>query len=117
VNRVDHERDYTEFGLTDPEQLEALLRASRPRQRPSAPPVAPQPRSPLDDDLPSGPPAQDPGSRAAQIRAQMGWTFDERKQARCRTCLAGPGEPCVNPAGRPMRGVHPEGRGESTVRS
>jgi hypothetical protein len=121
VNRADNDRDYTDFGLTDPAQLEAMVAASRrvpkQRRRRGVAPVPPRPRAPLVEDEPSGVPAAQPSLWSRRISQQMGWVPDRRKQRRCTTCLAGPGQSCINHDGRPMRGIHPEGRGEDTPRS
>jgi hypothetical protein len=119
VNRIDDERDMTDFGLTNPEQLVDRRRvwsSRRKQRRATLAPVAPKPRAPIEDDVPTAAPAARPDLWLQHIDTRMGWQRDPRRQERCTSCLAGPGAPCVNQSGRPMRDVHPEGRPEKSTR-
>lgn len=111
MNRVDRDRDLTDYGLTDPAQIEAMWASKRARRKPRKPvaPTAPAPRAPLMDE-PVAVPSQRPRDWARKISEQQGWTPDPRRQLPCTSCLVGPGRACEDHNGRPMRGVHPEGR-------
>lgn len=101
------DRDPTDQGLVD---VDALLRSLR-SERWGRVPRPPRPKPPATEPGAVSVPSQRAREHIRRIDTLMGWRRDPRKRAPCGTCYAGPGKPCVTPAGRRMSGLH-EGRGE-----